>query len=71
MCPVMQEIGNWNRTQRNDTAPEMIKLPTFHPADKRRHIVATPFSAPETDVESRSARERSVTTDDSVCHLSD
>ena len=60
------EIGNWCWTQHKDTPPEMIKLPTVRPADKRRHTVSTPFSAPETDVES--AREGSVTTNDSVCH---
>jgi hypothetical protein len=67
----MNEIGNWYWTQREDTAPETIKLPTVHAAGKKRHIVTTPFSAPETDVESQSAREGSVTTDDSVCHQSD
>jgi hypothetical protein len=67
----MNEIGNWYWTQCNDTVPEMIKLPTVHPADKRHHIIAMPFSASETDVESRSAREGSITTDDSVCHQSD
>ena len=45
----------------------MIKLPTVHPADQRDHTVATPYSAPETDVESQNIREGSVTTDDSVC----
>ena len=63
------EIGNWCWTQRKDTPLEMIKLPTVYPADKRRHTVSTPFSAPETDVES--AHEGSVTTDDSVCRQYD
>ena len=64
----MCEIGNQYWTQCKDTPLEMIKLPTVHPADKRRHTNATPFSAPETDVEeSQNTREGSVTTDDSVC----
>ncbi|KAH9066926.1 hypothetical protein EDB83DRAFT_2596557 [Lactarius deliciosus] len=52
---------------RKDTPPDMIKLPTIHPADQRRHTVSTPFPASETDVES--AREGSVTTDDSIANL--
>ena len=64
----MCEIGNQCWTQRKDTPLEMIKLPTVHPADKRRHTDATPPFAPETDVESQNTREGSVTTDDSVCH---
>jgi hypothetical protein len=45
----------------------MIKLPAVPPADPRPQTAATPFSAPETDVESQNTREGSVTTDDSVC----
>jgi hypothetical protein len=63
----MSEIGNQSWTQRKNTSPEMIKLPTVHPAGQRHHTVATPFSAPETDVESQNTREGSVTTNDCVC----
>ena len=63
----MCEISDRCWTQRKDTPLEMIKLPTVHPADKRRHTDATPFFAPETDVESQNTHEGSVTTDDSVC----
>jgi hypothetical protein len=59
--PFDQQLGNWGWTQRKDTPPEMIKLPTVHPAD------STPFSAPESDVKPQNAREASITTDDSVC----
>ncbi|KAF8262054.1 hypothetical protein EI94DRAFT_1705061 [Lactarius quietus] len=50
-------IAEWSWTQRKNTSPEMIKLPTVHPADQRHHTVATPFSASETDVESQNTRK--------------
>jgi len=63
LCYLMCKIDNRCWTQRKDTPPEMIKLPTSHPTNK--------IPRPETGVESQSGREGSVTTDDSVRRLCD
>jgi len=57
--------------QRQVTPLEMIKLPTSLSAEKALHAPSKDFLAPETDVETRSVREGSVTTDDSVRCLYD